>query len=258
MRLRESGEGLEGDIDELVGKKDREWWIEAGETVRRDWESQGGDWKETLMSCWGRKIGSDDLKKEKLLEETERVRGGTGRRHWWVAGEERPEVMTWKEEKLLDETERVRGGTGRKHWWVAGQERLWDWESQGGDWKETLMSCWGRNTGSDNLKEEKLLDETESVGGGLEGDIDELLGKKDCETERVRGGGGDWKETLMSCWGRKTVRLRESGGGLEGDIDELLGKKDCETESQGGTGRRHWWVAGEERSEVMTWSRRNC
>jgi hypothetical protein len=33
------------------------------------------------MSCWRRKIGSDDLKEEKLLEETERVRGGTGRRH---------------------------------------------------------------------------------------------------------------------------------------------------------------------------------
>ena len=33
------------------------------------------------MSCWGRKIRSDDLKEEKLLEETERVRGGTGRRH---------------------------------------------------------------------------------------------------------------------------------------------------------------------------------
>jgi hypothetical protein len=34
-----------------------------------------------LMSCWGRKTGSDDLKQEKLLDETERVRGGTGRRH---------------------------------------------------------------------------------------------------------------------------------------------------------------------------------
>jgi hypothetical protein len=33
------------------------------------------------MSCWRRKIGSDDLKEEKLLEEIERVRGGTGRRH---------------------------------------------------------------------------------------------------------------------------------------------------------------------------------
>ena len=33
------------------------------------------------MSCWGRKIGSDDLKEEKLLDETARVRGGTGRRH---------------------------------------------------------------------------------------------------------------------------------------------------------------------------------
>ena len=63
MRLRESGEGLEGDIDEMLGKKDR-----------------SDDLKETLMSCWRRKIGSDDLK-EKLLEETERVRGGTGRRH---------------------------------------------------------------------------------------------------------------------------------------------------------------------------------
>ena len=31
------------------------------------------------MSCWRRKTVSDDLKK--LLEETERVRGGTGRRH---------------------------------------------------------------------------------------------------------------------------------------------------------------------------------
>jgi hypothetical protein len=29
------------------------------------------------MNCWGRKTGSDDLKEEKLLEETERVRGGT-------------------------------------------------------------------------------------------------------------------------------------------------------------------------------------
>ena len=48
MRLRESGEGLEGNIDEMLGKKDR----------------------------------SDDLKEKKLLEETERVReGGTGRRH---------------------------------------------------------------------------------------------------------------------------------------------------------------------------------
>jgi hypothetical protein len=47
MRLRESWEGLEGDIDELLGKKER----------------------------------SDDLKEEKLLEETERVREGTGRRH---------------------------------------------------------------------------------------------------------------------------------------------------------------------------------
>jgi hypothetical protein len=33
------------------------------------------------MSCWRRKIRSDDLKEEKLLDETERVRGGTGRRH---------------------------------------------------------------------------------------------------------------------------------------------------------------------------------
>jgi hypothetical protein len=33
------------------------------------------------MSCWRRKTGSDDLKEEKLLEEIERVRGGTGRRH---------------------------------------------------------------------------------------------------------------------------------------------------------------------------------
>ena len=39
-------------------------------------------------------------------------------------------------------------------------------------------------------------------GEGLEGDIDELLRKKDCETE--------------------------SQGGMEGDIDELLGKKDRE------------------------------
>jgi hypothetical protein len=29
------------------------------------------------MSCWRRTIGSDDLKEEKLLEETERVRGGS-------------------------------------------------------------------------------------------------------------------------------------------------------------------------------------
>ena len=47
------------------------------------------------MSCWGRKIGSDDLKQEKLLEET---------------------------------------------------------ESQGRDWKETLMSWWGRKIRSDDLK----------------------------------------------------------------------------------------------------------
>ena len=214
-----------------------------GETVRRDWESQGRDWKETLMSCWGRKT-------VRL-----RVRGG--------------------------------GGLGRRHWWVAGQERLWDWESQGGggggDWKETLMSCWGRDCVTERVRgdwKETLMScwgekdrewwleggetvrwDWESHGGGgggwlegdidellgkrlcdweseggLEGDIDELLGKKDCETERVRGGGGDWKETLMSCWGRKTVRLRVRGG----------------------TGRRHWWVAGEERPGVMTWRRRNC
>ena len=51
------------------------------EKLLEETESQGRDWKETLMSCWGRKTVSDDLKEEKLLEETERVRGGTGRRH---------------------------------------------------------------------------------------------------------------------------------------------------------------------------------
>ena len=44
------------------------------EKLLEETESQERDWKETFMSCWGRKTGSDDLKEQKLLEETERVR----------------------------------------------------------------------------------------------------------------------------------------------------------------------------------------
>ena len=64
----------------MLGKKDRSDDLKE-EKLLVETESQGRDWKETLLRCWGRKTGSDDLKEEKLLEETERVRGGTGRRH---------------------------------------------------------------------------------------------------------------------------------------------------------------------------------
>ena len=65
----------------MLGKKDRSDDLKEKKLLEETERVRGGDWKETLMSCWGRKTGSDDLKQEKLLEETERVRGGTGRKH---------------------------------------------------------------------------------------------------------------------------------------------------------------------------------